>query len=282
MIDLFPWGAILACVALLVQLPSLPSDPVAKFELSQPEVFIGRMPTCQIRLSNDSVSRQHARLYQIPAGWCIQDMGSRNGVVLNGNLIQQHAIKEGDILSVGELSFVFIDRTSLGSAEMGTIISSAAERIRLIQSGHGTLAHEVAAAPARPSGTGPLASAPVRPVGPVAVPPAPVPGRILPIPGASPVPVQQRPPASSISGMLTKPMAPGAAVRAPVAMPASVLQATMPGMKAAKGPVVTASASPRKPSKGKKPLFLAGVLLGALLVLGGLVFWAHKRGMIAF
>jgi pSer/pThr/pTyr-binding forkhead associated (FHA) protein len=269
MIDLFPWGAILACVALLVQLPSLPSDPVAKFELSQPEVFIGRMPTCQIRLSNDSVSRQHARLYQIPAGWCIQDMGSRNGVVLNGSLIEQHAIKEGDILSVGELSFVFIDRTSLGSAEMGTIISTATDRIRLIQSGHGTLTRDVA-------------TAPIRPVGPVAVPPSPVPGRILPIPGVSQISPQQRPLSSSTSGMLTKPMAPGAAVRAPVAMPASVLQATMPGMMAAQGSAVPASSSSRRPSKWKKPLFLTGVLVAALLVLVGFVFWAYKRGMIAF
>ena len=51
------------------------------------QVCIGRSPDSDISISDPSVSREHARIEQTAGGFVIHDLGSRNGVVVNGQRI---------------------------------------------------------------------------------------------------------------------------------------------------------------------------------------------------
>lgn len=74
-----------------------------------PDTFIGRAPQCQIQLLSRAVSRRHARVEFGDQGEAIvSDLGTKNGVKLNGKRVQGAAvISEGDVLVVGDVSMVF-------------------------------------------------------------------------------------------------------------------------------------------------------------------------------
>ena len=56
----------------------------AGYVLNHEQTFIGREPSCQIHLTNDAVSRQHAVITRKEDGWYLKDLSSMNGVTLNG------------------------------------------------------------------------------------------------------------------------------------------------------------------------------------------------------
>jgi anti-sigma regulatory factor (Ser/Thr protein kinase) len=74
-----------------------------------PDTYIGRAPQCQIQLLSRAVSRKHARVEFGDQGEAIiSDLGTKNGIKLNGKRVQGAAvINEGDVLVVGDVSMVF-------------------------------------------------------------------------------------------------------------------------------------------------------------------------------
>lgn len=71
------------------------------FPLVGEAVRIGRGPENDIRLSDPSVSRNHAVIERDPQGWAIRDLGSTNGTRHNGRRIQRVALSDGDHLKIG-------------------------------------------------------------------------------------------------------------------------------------------------------------------------------------
>jgi hypothetical protein len=68
---------------------------------SQPLV-VGRMPECDITLSDQNVSRRHAEVKATSRGFVVTDLGSTNGTMVNGVRINgEHLISNGDIVSFG-------------------------------------------------------------------------------------------------------------------------------------------------------------------------------------
>jgi pSer/pThr/pTyr-binding forkhead associated (FHA) protein len=67
------------------------------------DYLIGRAPSCTVVLDERSVSRQHARLRIGAHGASIEDLGSTNGVFVNGKRVAEpEALEDGDIVIVGE------------------------------------------------------------------------------------------------------------------------------------------------------------------------------------
>ena len=63
---------------------------------------IGRAPTCDVVLTDSSVSRWHVQ-FSVDGGQCVvKDIGSRNGTYLNGDQIEQAALRDGDRLVLGD------------------------------------------------------------------------------------------------------------------------------------------------------------------------------------
>lgn len=55
-------------------------------------IIIGRDPTCDIVISDRQVSRHHVRLTPTEAGILLEDLGSKNGTHLNGDILQDSKI----------------------------------------------------------------------------------------------------------------------------------------------------------------------------------------------
>jgi pSer/pThr/pTyr-binding forkhead associated (FHA) protein len=71
-----------------------------------------REATWEIRLSDRAVSRPHARLEQREDRFYLVDLKSANGTRLNGVPVQAPAaLKDGDVISVGETSITFYEET---------------------------------------------------------------------------------------------------------------------------------------------------------------------------
>ena len=73
-----------------------------KMALDPKGVVVGRSGKCDITLEDDKVSRRHARIFQDPFGrWLIQDLGSRNGVKVDGERVDACALIPGRKVQVG-------------------------------------------------------------------------------------------------------------------------------------------------------------------------------------
>ena len=68
---------------------------------------IGRDAGNPVQLSSPEVSKQHAFLQRTPAGWCIRDLGSRNGLCVNGRRVRETSVQDGDRLTIGPYTLVF-------------------------------------------------------------------------------------------------------------------------------------------------------------------------------
>jgi diguanylate cyclase (GGDEF)-like protein len=82
-------------------------------KIEGPEIVIGRAMSAKVRLNDDGISRRHCRVVQLGGQTIIEDLGSANGTLVNGELIQQHVLKEGDKVRLGStttLKFTYQDK----------------------------------------------------------------------------------------------------------------------------------------------------------------------------
>jgi pSer/pThr/pTyr-binding forkhead associated (FHA) protein len=72
-------------------------------------VTIGRSDSNDVSLPHDkAVSGLHAVLESVADGWCVQDVGSRNGTSVRGErIVGMRALQHGDDLVVGRTKLVF-------------------------------------------------------------------------------------------------------------------------------------------------------------------------------
>lgn len=72
-------------------------------------LVIGRGSGSDIRLSDPSVSRWHARIRLAQGAWFIQDQGSKGGIYVNGQRVNASRLNNGDSIQIGNNSFRFLD-----------------------------------------------------------------------------------------------------------------------------------------------------------------------------
>jgi len=69
---------------------------------------IGRSGDCEILLEDTGVSRRHAEIRPVADGWTVEDLGSTNGVLVNGQaLAGPQALNPGDLVELGSTQIVF-------------------------------------------------------------------------------------------------------------------------------------------------------------------------------
>jgi hypothetical protein len=64
-------------------------------------VSIGRLPECDVVLSDPNVSRRHAEVRRRGNEILIVDLGSTNGTKLNGSRVKEQRLGDGDDITVG-------------------------------------------------------------------------------------------------------------------------------------------------------------------------------------
>lgn len=72
------------------------------FSLDKECVTIGRKPDNDIELNNLSVSGHHAQVITILNESFLKDLNSTNGTFVNTNLIRKFALRNGDVIRIGE------------------------------------------------------------------------------------------------------------------------------------------------------------------------------------
>ena len=90
-----------------VQLIVVQGKPEGKIiPLVGPKFKIGRGETCHLRPGSEQVSREHAEFSLTEDTVSVQDLGSRNGTLVNGKAITESVIlKDKDLVQVGPLTF---------------------------------------------------------------------------------------------------------------------------------------------------------------------------------
>jgi hypothetical protein len=85
------------------------NDAVAKeFPLTPGVAMIGRLTQSEIHLPTPDVSRRHAQIVLGDDGCFVVDMGSENGVTVNGARVQKHKLADGDLVQLGKQRLRFL------------------------------------------------------------------------------------------------------------------------------------------------------------------------------
>jgi hypothetical protein len=80
-----------------------------RFELIGDSVKIGRHESCAIVFADSNVSRVHAQIQHDLTGWLVVDLGSTNGVKVNGTkILKGELLADGDELTFGTTTARFV------------------------------------------------------------------------------------------------------------------------------------------------------------------------------
>jgi pSer/pThr/pTyr-binding forkhead associated (FHA) protein len=71
-------------------------------------ILIGRAPSADIRITDPQVSRLHARIEMRDDGVYVEDLGSRNGTLVEGeSMTGSRRLVGGDEIEIGSASIIF-------------------------------------------------------------------------------------------------------------------------------------------------------------------------------
>jgi predicted component of type VI protein secretion system len=85
------------------QLISLSESP--NILLDKPILVLGRHPECDVQLNSRKISRRHCCVAQVSDSLLVRDLGSTNGIRINGTRVIEGRLKHGDELTVGNFRF---------------------------------------------------------------------------------------------------------------------------------------------------------------------------------
>ena len=79
-----------------------------RYVLHGPKATLGRSRECECVFADPNVSRRHAELHRNTHGdWQVVDLGSTNGVKVNGRRVESSRLSPGDEVTLGTTSFTF-------------------------------------------------------------------------------------------------------------------------------------------------------------------------------
>jgi len=75
--------------------------------LESDEIIVGRSLQANIFVDGNGISRNHAAIRRTGPEYTFTDLNSANGVYLNGIKTHSAVLREGDMLQLGDVIFVF-------------------------------------------------------------------------------------------------------------------------------------------------------------------------------
>jgi len=101
-------------------------------------LIVGRDPACDISEHNDPLmSRRHAAFTAGSKHAMVKDLGSRNGILVNGTKIPEAQLRNGDVVQIGHLQVKFVDEVGpfrdapAAASDAATVVVDNAKTIRL-------------------------------------------------------------------------------------------------------------------------------------------------------
>lgn len=94
--------------AQLVETRAIVSLDDRRYVLDGPVAALGRSKDCECVLSDPNISRRHAELRRSANGdWQVVDLGSTNGIKVNGRRVGSARLSPGDEVTLGTTTFLF-------------------------------------------------------------------------------------------------------------------------------------------------------------------------------
>lgn len=101
----------------------------------------GGTPTLRLEVADSWMSATHARISDVVGRWVLEDAGSKNGTLVNGEKVTRAVLSDGDLLEIGRTYFIFrdglpgseipaLESTSLDASPLGlrTVVPGLAQQ----------------------------------------------------------------------------------------------------------------------------------------------------------
>jgi hypothetical protein len=85
--------------------------------LTKERTTIGRKPHNDIQIDNLAVSGEHAVIVTILQDSFLEDLGSTNGTVVNGQPIKKHFLQNSDVVELGKYKLKYVNEAPAGQAK---------------------------------------------------------------------------------------------------------------------------------------------------------------------
>lgn len=80
------------------------------FELSEKITTLGRTPASTIMVDDNACSRKHCMIKKEQDTYSIVDLGSANGILVNGEKVKEQTLHHDDRVKIGQTVLVFKER----------------------------------------------------------------------------------------------------------------------------------------------------------------------------
>lgn len=88
---------------------SLDGMAIGEYPLSKERILIGRKPHNDIQIDNLAVSSEHAAVITILSDSFMEDLGSTNGTLVNGQMVKKHFLQNGDVIELGKHKLKYLN-----------------------------------------------------------------------------------------------------------------------------------------------------------------------------
>src|SRR5580700_8682084 len=106
-----------------------PDGQIKTVPLQGDRLTVGRSSACELCFPDDAgLSRQHIALERDGTDWTVQDLGSKNGTMVNNiPLRAKLKLKPGDRITAGHLAIVFDDKGATAPPADGVVVFESGE-----------------------------------------------------------------------------------------------------------------------------------------------------------
>ena len=115
---------------------SMNGSVLGNYFLEKERFTFGRKPTCDIHINDQGVSKEHAVIITLGNDQILEDLGSTNGTMVNGEKVKSHILQNGDVIEIGRYKLRFVNAKALPDIDFDkTLIIPAYDRTKLRQEG---------------------------------------------------------------------------------------------------------------------------------------------------
>ena len=88
-----------------------------EISLAKERITIGRKPHNDIQIDNLAVSGEHAVIVTVQNDAFLEDLGSTNGTIVNGNPVKKHFLQTNDVIELGKYRLKYVAEAQGAASE---------------------------------------------------------------------------------------------------------------------------------------------------------------------
>ena len=88
---------------------SLDGQIIKEYDISKERMTVGRKPHNDIQIDNLAVSGEHAMIMTILNDSFLEDLGSTNGTMVNGQPVKKHFLQSDDVVEIGKYKLKYVN-----------------------------------------------------------------------------------------------------------------------------------------------------------------------------